>query len=272
MNKIERVFVLGLDGAGNFIKETDTPRIHDLLEQGVLTYSGQAVYPTISAECWGSIFHGVSPKKHGLNNDHISKNIYPEDSIYPSFYKVIKEAKPDAKLAAFSEWQPINHGIIEQSTQDVSVSKPDEALVADAVTYIKENPDLTGFFIQIDTPDGAGHQHGYGTKPFLESITKTDGFIGDILDAIEEVGILDTSLIIITSDHGGGGAHDYSHGSDHPQDMTIFWGCHGPGINPDVKLEEGFENMNTAAIVLHALGLPIPETYEAKVPAGLFIE
>ena len=269
-NAIERVFVIGLDGAGNFIKDTDTPHIHQLLENGVLTYSGQAVYPTISAECWGSILHGVLPEKHGLTNDLITANTYPEDSPYPSFFKVMKEAWPDCKLAAFSEWGPINHGIIEQSTQHRSVSKPDKELVHAAADYIRENPDLKGMFVQIDTPDAAGHQHGYGTKPYLDSITETDESVGVILDAIKEAGLLESSLIIITSDHGGGGDHHYSHGSNHPQDMTIFWGCCGPGINPRAQLEEGFKNMNTAAIVLHAFGLDIPKHYDAKIPKDLF--
>lgn len=271
-NKIERVFVLGLDGAGNFIKDTNTPNIHQLLKKGVLTYSGQASYPTISAECWGSILHGVVPEKHGLNNDLIAAEIYPEYSPYPSFFKVIKGAWPDCKLAAFSEWEPINYGIIEQSTLHQAVSKPDEELVHAAAAYIRENPDLKAMFVQIDTPDAAGHQYGYGTKAYLDSITKTDGFVGVIIEAIKDAGLLDSSLIIITSDHGGGGDHHYSHGSDHPQDMTIFWGCHGPEINPKSQLEEGFKNMNTAAIVLHALGLAIPEQYDAKIPDGLFLE
>ncbi|WP_237391621.1 hypothetical protein [Paenibacillus dendrobii] len=32
---------------------------------------------------------------------------------YPSIFKVVRESMPDAKLAAFSSWNPINSGIIE---------------------------------------------------------------------------------------------------------------------------------------------------------------
>ncbi|MEK3890028.1 alkaline phosphatase family protein [Bacillus sp. FSL K6-3431] len=272
VNKIERVFVIGLDGAGNFIKDTDTPNIHKILNKGVLTYSAQASFPTISAECWGSVLHGVLPEKHGLNNDLIATRTYPEDSPYPSFFKSVKDVWPDSKLASFSEWEPINHGIIEQSTQHQSVSKPDGELADVAANYIHEHPDLKLMFVEFSTPDAAGHEHGYGTGSYLESITETDGYVGVLIDAIQNAGLLQSSLIIITSDHGGGGDQLYSHGSNHPQDMTVFWGCHGPGINQEAQLDEGFRNMDTAAIVLHAFGLEIPKQYDAKLPSGLFFE
>ena len=38
------------------------------------------------------------------------------------------------------------------------------------------------------------------------------------------------SLILLTTDHGGGGGNPRSHGADHPLDKTIYWGCCGPMI------------------------------------------
>lgn len=272
MNKIETVFVIGLDGAGNFIKDTDTPNIDKLLKNGVVTYSAQATYPTISAECWGSILHGVMPETHGLNNDLVAARTFPEDSPYPSFFKIIKDALPNSKLAAFSEWGPINHGIIEQSSQDHSVSEPADKLADSAAKYIHDNPDLKAMFVQFDTPDASGHKHGYGTKLYLDDITETDLYVGILIEAIRDAGILEDSLIIITADHGGGGDHLYSHGSNHPQDMTVIWGCHGPGVTAETQLTEEMSNMDTAAIVLYALGLKVPEHFDAKVPGELIFE
>ncbi|GIN74639.1 phosphodiesterase [Bacillus sp. J14TS2] len=271
-NKIERVVIIGLDGAGNFIKETETPNIDGLLEKGVLTYSAQANSPTISAECWGSLLHGVSPDVHGLNNDIVATKTYPEDSDYPSIFKIIKQADPASKLAAFSAWEPINHGIIEQSSQDHSVSQPDAELADSIATYILENKDGNLIYVQLDGPDAAGHQYGYGTKSYLKSITEADKHVGTILNALQKANLVDSSLVIVTADHGGGGDDPYSHGSDHPQDKTVFWGCHGPGINTEIELKTGFPIMNTAAIVLYALGIEPPKSFEAEVPEGLFLK
>lgn len=267
---IQRVFIIGLDGAGNFIKETETPNLDRLIVNGTVTYNAQAVFPSISAECWGSILHGVLPEKHGLTNEIVEAKAYPEDSSFPSIFKLARQTLPDAKLASFSGWAPINYGIIEDSSECHKAAMPDEELCHAAAEYIKQNPDLKLFFIQLDSPDAAGHRYGYGTKPYLESITKADEYVGVLIHAIEEAGLLDDSLIIFTADHGGGGdAGAYTHGSSHPMDMTVFWGCHGPGISNETKLED-ICITDTAAVAAHSLKLPIPKDWDAKVPAGLW--
>jgi hypothetical protein len=91
------------------------------------------------------------------------------------------------------------------------------------------------------------------------------------LRAIEETGLLEDSLIIMVSDHGGGGEHAYQHGSDHPSDKTIFWGCTGPGIKPNTSLQGELVITDTAEVVIRALGLN-SRSWEAKLPEGLFNE
>lgn len=266
---IQRVFIIGLDGAGNFIKDTQTPNLDRLIATGAVTNNAKAVFPSISAECWGSILHGVLPEKHGLTNEIVESEMYQENSPFPSIFKLARETFPNAKLASFCGWSPINYGIIEESSQCHKVSIPDQELCYEAADYIKQNPDLKLFFIQLDSPDASGHRHGYGTKPYLESITVADGYVGVLINAIEEANLLHDSLIIFTADHGGGGdAGAYAHGSNHPMDMTVFWGCHGPGINNETNIGD-LCIMDTAAVVAHALGLSIPKDWDAKIPTGL---
>ncbi|WP_314586592.1 alkaline phosphatase [Paenibacillus terrigena] len=268
----KHVFVIGLDGAGNFIKDTPTPNIHGLLQQGALTYQAQTVFPSISAQCWGSMFHGVEPDQHQLSNDIASDTRFPEDSVYPSFMKLIRQQYPDAKLAAFSEWSPINHGIIEQSCQFENLSIRCPELITTAADYIRNNPDVKCLYVQIDNPDGAGHEFGYGNHvpKYLAKITEVDEYVGVLLDAIRDAGILEESLIIITSDHGGGGDHPRSHGSDHPMDMTIFWGCYGKAVASGVEITDAVSIKDTAHVVAYALGIEPCPTWSGKVPEGIF--
>ena len=51
--------------------------------------------------------------------------------------------------------------------------------------------------------------------------------------------------------------------------MTVFWGACGPGVAPGGQIQ-GLRTMDTAAVVIHALGLKIPGIWDAKVPPGLF--
>ncbi|MWV42929.1 nucleotide pyrophosphatase [Paenibacillus sp. HJL G12] len=271
VNQIERVFILGMDGAGNFIQNTATPNIDAFLAQGAVTYTAQAQSPTISAECWGSVLHGVVPGKHQLNNEVAASEIFPSDSPYPSIFRLVREALPGAKLAAFSSWTPINSGIIEEGLDIHKESLPDAELVGAIQSYLEHNRDVKLLFMQLDEPDGSGHKYGYGpdSPEYLNAISTNDELFGLVLGSIEKLGLLENSLVVLLTDHGGGGDNKYSHGSDHPMDKNVFWGCVGPGVEAGTALPELFI-VDTAAVAMQALGLKQPEDWDAKVPVGLF--
>lgn len=265
----KHVVIIGLDGAGNSVKDADAPNIKGLFDQGAYTYEARTEYPSISAECWGALFHGVHFELHGIDHRIIDKRPCPEDLPYPSFMKVCRQQKPDAKLASLVNWEPINIGIIEDSCACLKRSAPDDDITLQIVDYIRDN-DFTALFVQFDDIDHYGHADGYWTKSFYDQVHKTDANVGKILGALDAKGIADETLVIVCADHGGGGlAGDFTHGSDHPRDMTIFWGCRGPGVRRGV-LPGGVQIADTAAVAVYALGLTKPDTWTCKLPDGLF--
>ncbi|MEF3303178.1 alkaline phosphatase family protein [Paenibacillus sp. GYB003] len=270
MADISRVLIIGWDGAGNFAQAADTPNLDRLVRSGVSGFDVQTAMPTISAQCWGSLLHGVEPDRHGLTNEIASRELFRDDSPYPSIFRAVREAEPDAKLASFSAWYPINHGIVEDSLGVHKVSMKDRDLALAAADYIRGNPDVRLMFVQFDLPDTAGHKSGYNTPEQYEAIGETDGYTGYILKAVEETGLLADSLIIVVSDHGGGGVNPRGHGSDHPLDRTIFWVAAGPGIEPGSTLPGGVTIADTAAVAVRALGVDAPSSWQAKLPDGLF--
>lgn len=270
MSLAKSVFIIGWDGAGNFVKDAVTPNLDRLAKRGTISLNAQTVWPTISAECWGALLHGVPPEKHGLNNGKADTETYPEDSPYPSLFRVAREAYPDAKLAAFSAWNPINYGIIESGIGVHKVSMKDRELAIAAADYIRENPDVRLFYMQLDVPDAAGHMSGYNTPSQHLAIEDTDANMGIVLQAMEDAGILQDSLVIVVSDHGGGGEDERGHGSDHPLDKTIFWACAGPGVVPGTTLPDSLTITDTAAVAAFALGLKAPASWDAALPKGLF--
>ncbi|MCQ6562942.1 alkaline phosphatase family protein [Paenibacillus mendelii] len=266
-----RVIIFGLDGAGSMVSQTNTPNMDRVLADGFVSYSAQTVMPTISGECWGSMFHSVVPEKHGLTNERAEKDKYPLDSPYPSFMRVVKEHDPSCKIGSFCSWLPINDGIIEEgiATHRNTLSG-DSYLVGDVKEFVSSNPDFAILYMHFDDIDGAGHRYGYSTAPYLEVITKTDEQIGEIIDHLKREQLYEDSFIIFLTDHGGGGAVPTSHGSDHPLDMTIFWGCSGPGVSSSAQVDSTINIQDTAPVVLHALGIAAPETWTGKIPVGLF--
>jgi hypothetical protein len=262
--KCDRAFVIGLDGAmGRAVQEAPTPHIDQLLSEGIQTYSAQTVYPSSSFPAWGAMFHGVGPEVHGIDGGRPCA----EDVPWPSFLKLARRAWPDCELASFSCWEPINTRIIEPSCACHLLSLPDPELVYAAAAYIRTH-DPRVLFLQLDFIDAAGHVHGYGSHRYLQQIARHDAYVGAVIEALRDASMYEDSLILITSDHGGRGRW---HGSRHPDCMTIFWGCRGPGIVRGGELGE-VNVMDTAAVVAQALGLPRPPGWEASVPAGVFCD
>lgn len=261
-SRCNRAFIIGMDGViGRCVEEAYTPNIDALISDGVKTYDAKTVFPSKSFQAWGAMFHGVGPLKHELG----SSNPCAEDVPWPSFMKLMRQERPNSRLASFSCWEPINSKIIEQSCGSHCVSMPDPELAEAAAEYIRSHPPEI-LFMQLDHTDSAGHAHGYGTAPYLEQISVSDSLVGLVVDAIKDAGAFDESLIVVLSDHGG---KDKSHGSNHPDCMSTFWGCRGPGVVKGGEVNE-MNIMDTAPIVARALGLTPPDGWDGRIPAGIF--
>ncbi|USK72239.1 alkaline phosphatase family protein [Peribacillus asahii] len=265
----KRVVFIGIDGAGNGVKDpqANAINIQKLMSEGAGTYEAKAMMPTISGQNWGSMLHGVVPSKHGLNNGNIG-NPYPEKNPYPSYMKLLKQERPMLNQASFTTWSPINKGIIEDSAGAYKVNGGnDNNTTQKTVDYIKaEGKNSRNIFVHLDEVDGAGHNYGYGSPKWYEALQKADQHVGQIVQALEEEGLMKDTLIIVTTDHGGKGT---GHGGSSPEEQTIFWTAKGKSITPGTVLSD-VENMDTAAVVARALRLDIPENWDAKIPKGLF--
>ncbi len=264
----KHVVIVGVDGAGAFFKDTPTPRCDEIFAGQATTYRSKTSFPTISAQCWTSMLHGVLPEFHGITNDiSEDKNVhYPVKSPYPSIFRVAREAHPDAKLASFVSWYAINNGIIEQNlgvemgeTKDV-----DPEIARMTVSYLADNAPML-LFVHFGSPDVVGEKLGFGTDAQLKAISDLDTYIGWIYDQLKLKGLLDDTLFIVTADHGGIGK---SHGGDTDQERYVFLGIAGKTVADGTIVDA--EARDVAAISAYALGLEAPETWTGHVPAGVF--
>ena len=144
--------IIGVDGAGAFFKEAETPAFDRIFKKGAVTYNMLTSIPTISAECWGSLLHGVEPEKHGLTNRKCMEFPYPADSPYPSIFRVLRRVRPGARLGSFSCWPAINIGIVEEDLDVYKSNAPDPELTEQILEYLDGGiPDL--LFVQLDHVD-----------------------------------------------------------------------------------------------------------------------
>ncbi|MCM1026181.1 MAG: alkaline phosphatase family protein [Roseburia sp.] len=271
MQKARRVILFGIDGGGTFFEQADTPNIDRIFKQGAVSRRTLTELPSISAQCWGSMLHGVECGRHRLTNAVTGEKPYPPDSPYPSVFRVIREAMPEAKLAAFSDWSNINRGIIEEGIGVYKCSAKDYDLVEPAIRYIREN-DFTFLFFQFDSVDHMGHKHGYGSPEHLEMITKNDGYIGRIVEAVMESGRMEDALLMLEADHGG--TPDYgtggSHGGATDAERYVSFFAVGGGVR-HTELSDMYVR-DTAPAILYALGIEQPAGWTGRVPGGMFPE
>ncbi len=261
----KHVAVVGIDGAGNFYKNTDAPEIRKMFREGAGTDRCLCSLPTISAECWGSMLIGVPPEVHGLSNEIVEREPYLKED-HPTIFKLIRESHPDAALASFSNWSPINTGIVESGLGVHLDSGDDEALTERICTFVKESkPEF--LFVQFDTVDGAGHTYGYGSDKYLEVLSAADGYVGKIRSAYDDAGIADDTLFISTADHGGFGR---SHGGDTDTEKYVFFAAVGKTVRAGASVDLAIKDI--PAIVARALGVRGADNWNSTVPEGLFTE
>lgn len=275
MKKYNHVIVIGIDGAGAFIRDADTPHFDRIFSKGAVTYEALASNPTISAECWGSMLLGVGPEVHKLTNPIVCEAPYPVDSPFPSLFRRIRRELPDAVLGSYCCWSPITSGIVEADLNVNSDAAVDDVLMPRICDYIRGSKP-TFLFVQLDTVDGAGHNYGYGAPGHLAQIHAVDALVGDAYNAVVDAGIQEDTLFMVIADHGGTpfdglGA---SHGGWTEAERRVTFAVAGKdvcrGSIPAMNIRD------LAAIVLYALGLEQPEFSEngwtAQIPEGIFAD
>lgn len=263
------VVLIGVDGAGTFFKNADMPNLERIFADGARTYSMLSEAYPISAQNWTSMLHGVTFDLHGMTNELLKEGFtYPQDSDMPSVFRVMKEQDSDIKMASFTHWEYINTGIIEDGFDVYKYSvESDEELTDSICDYVSETaPNF--LFVQYDEADGAGHDYGYETDIYYETLARIDGYIGQVYEAYDALGVLDETLFIVTSDHGGR-ADD--HGTLTVEERSIMFAATGRTVEKNGEIVD-MEIRDIAAVVLSALGFEAPSSdkWTARVPSGLF--
>lgn len=97
---------------------------------------------------------------------------------------------------------------------------------------------------------------------YLDSVRMTDLMVGEVLDRLEEEGVLDDTLVIFMTDHG------ISHGRGkqflYDEGLHVPLVIAGPGVVPGSVREDLVEHIDIAALSLGAAGISIPAGMQAR--------
>ena len=92
-------------------------------------------------------------------------------------------------------------------------------------------------------------------------LRELDGHLGRIVGALKEAGIYDSSVVIVTSDHGGIGK---GHGGITLAEMETPFVIAGPGVRQIGEFKSAMMQYDVAATIAWLLGLKQPQPWVGR--------
>jgi arylsulfatase A-like enzyme len=248
---ITHVVVISLDGARpDGIRQAPSPNIEALAARGAVAWQASTVYPSVTLPAHASMLTGLDISEHGLSDND---SIYPCPVITaPTFVTQAGEAGYRTAMVVGKEKLCRFH---QSEAVDYTFAREGDRSVVDRALELL-NGGYEVLFLQFPNPDYFGHSTSWMSATYLSEMRNTDRQVGRVLAALDELNLMDETLVILTADHGG---HDMEHGQNIPEDMTIPWIIAGPGVVAGTELGDDIRVTDTAITVLWALGLPLPE-------------
>jgi predicted AlkP superfamily pyrophosphatase or phosphodiesterase len=271
----KHVFLIGLDGWGGYSFKNSSfemPTIETIIPVSSYTFEAINVMPSITIPNWASMFMGTSPDVHGYKTNPAAGNDEPSAAstfvdkygIFPSIFTLLKEERPNCKVAFFFEKPKIGYlcpdnvidikrNIINLSGNDIGISN-----ITDCIE--SEKPNFTAIiFLE---PDGVGHAVGHNTQKYYNQLTKMDDYIEKIITSIKKANIWDDSILFFSSDHGGIGN---GHGGDTPLEREIPLIICGKNIRSNYKITEPVMIYDIAATIAYIFELGTPFFWTGNV-------
>lgn len=255
-----RVFIISFDGGKpSVIADSDMPVMKRMVAEGAHTWEARTIVPSITLPAHTSMISGVVQAKHRVTwNDW-----QPEKGLVrvPTIFSL---ARPHGFTTAIYAGKPkFKHLNVPGSLDEFVLPLPKANAANVAAAFAARLPLLNAdlCLIHFADPDNAGHAYGWGSPEQKLAFAKSDAALAVVMDALKAVGIADSSVVILTADHGG---HDKTHGTDSLDDVIIPWIVWGKGVKKGFKITTPVSTCDTAATALWLLGLPIPADFDGK--------
>ena len=184
-----------------------------------------------------------------------------------------------AKVKAFFSWEwfvnignnSIPNSIDKEkfcfmSDTPSSIICDDEALLR-AKEMISEDFDF--LFIYLGSLDEIGHEKGFCSEDYITRLGKLDDIMLDIFSHLAHEKILDSTHIILTTDHGAN-YKEYQHGTPNDDNLNIPWMIMGPNIQRKHEIRTFVRNYDTASTILKIFGGKPDFYWRGKVVEEVF--
>jgi predicted AlkP superfamily pyrophosphatase or phosphodiesterase len=205
------------------------PFAQELIKKSSYTFNANTVFPSVTLPCHMSLFHSVSPQRHGITTNTYIPQVRPINGLCEQ----LRAAKKTC--AFFYNWEELR----DLSRPDslaysffasghiYSFQKANIMVTQKTIEYLNDGlPDFV--FLYLGYTDWAGHAYGWMSDEYIQAVRESWDCIEKIMATLPE-----NYTTFITSDHGG---HDRSHGTDMKEDMTIPIIIKGSNFAENVEL------------------------------------
>jgi arylsulfatase A-like enzyme len=231
-----------------------------MVREGAATLSAQTVVPSLTLPAHCSLVTGLTPNRH-----HIMWNSYRPEMANLGATTIFDVARENGLTTAFvSGKEKLRHVVQPDDVDYCSIEKrADGAVMSDALDYFYDHrPNL--IFVHLPDVDRYGHFAGWTSGRQRQALQEADRLVGRILDAIENLEIRHSTVVIATADHGGDGRH---HNNVKDSDnRTVPWIVWGGSIEPTTLPPVAITA--TANTVLRLLGLDLPGEWVTREAAS----
>lgn len=259
---VERVLVFSVDGCRpDILLRADTPNIRKLMKRGAFSFWAITTPVAITLPSHVSMMTGVTVARHGIDfNDDAGDKLTTYPKAFTLFEVAHKAGLSTSIVSTKSKFRVIgkNNGSVDYLWTASESSGKDDAAADHAVEIIRDHKPHA-MLVHFGQNDKVGHAIGWGTPQQIKQLENADKCVGEVIAAVDEAGLIDSTIVILTSDHGGAGR---GHGGPDPRSQFIPWIIAGPGVRTNYELtlfaDLKIHTEDTFATACYALGLEPP--------------
>jgi predicted AlkP superfamily pyrophosphatase or phosphodiesterase len=229
---VRQIVIISIDGLRpDVLLRAHSPNIRALMDSGTFTFWAQTIPAAITLPSHPSMLTGVSVEKHGIswNSDSPPAGSSTRPS-YPTLFELAhRTGYTTAMAAGKSKFRVLSHpaGSLDWSyIPEPGHGSDNKTVTSYALAILREHRPHV-LFIHLPDSDASGHGKGWGSPEQLASVESADTCVGQVVQALRELNLADSTVILVTADHGGSGRE---HGAGDPRSLYIPWIVSGPGI------------------------------------------
>ncbi|MEG1587324.1 MAG: alkaline phosphatase [Bacteroidales bacterium] len=260
----KHVFLIGFDGlsASSINNNAEMPVFRKLMQEGSYSMKGRSVLPSSSAINWASMFMGAGSELHGYTTwgsqvPELPSRVVNADNRFPNIFGLCREKYPEAEIGYLFEWKGMNY-LVDTLAINYRVHTP--ACAEAAARYIRDKkPMLCG--VIFAEPDETGHAKGWESPEYMEKVKEVDAGLAKVIAAIEDAGIMDESVIILTSDHGG---INKGHGGKTMAEMERVLVLYGKNVKKGFEIQDSHVVYDIGATMAYLLDITQPQVWTGR--------